>query len=194
MDDDDIEVYADSVNPWRIRLALAGQTLDHAEFVERVPELQRENSVTELRQYGRLAPSWDTPRGMYEAFILPSHPAVNAYRSELMFSDPGRTIPKISLLDARTHLAECADDYQHRCDFRRATYIAGWNDGGKYVSLRAILDAEHNTITAYNDMTTIREHELRFGKRASVVNGYFKTGRTIMIDGVRVPIIKKVQP
>jgi hypothetical protein len=170
-------------------IARDGAELDRLELVEHVPELQRENAVVVERQYGRYAPPPFRPTHYDLLLELPDHPAVSRYRTDLMFADE---LPLTDLRTARARFNKCAEQFYTLCGMRPAQ--VEWSDGGKAVSLRAIIDAEHAMVAAYNAAITAEARELHDAIRHTVVDGYFKTGRTVRIDGVRVPIVKKVRP
>jgi hypothetical protein len=121
--------------------------LHHAEFVERVPELQRQNAVSVRRQYGRFAPYWATSNTFAEFLDWPTHPAVGRYRTALMFAPDDTPRPQ-TFEAARAHYEKYAVDFYHRCDFRLQRDIVKWSDGGEYVSLCAIIDVAQAMVNA----------------------------------------------
>ena len=171
-------------------LLIRRSELHHAEFVERVPELQRQNAASVRRQYGRYAVQPMTSDSFGDFLEIPSHPTVARYRTALMFADD--TPHPTSLAAARAHYEKCAKEFYSRCDWRFAD--VEWRDGGEFVSLCAILDAEHAMVKARDIMEEIETagYTARNGdKRRTVVNGYVRTGRSVLIDGVRVPVVEK---
>ena len=98
------------------------QELDRLELVECVPALQR--GVADVK-------------GHELVLILPSHPAVSAYVTELA------ALPRETTSDlkhARQMLKSAQVNYKNRVAFRLRRDI-GWSDGGLFVSLSAILEA-----------------------------------------------------
>ena len=72
-------------------------------------------------------------------FWLPRHPAVAAYKAELATRNSHRD-RSADLRTARRHFKAARDDYEKRCGLRCRRDVE-WSDGGKFVSLRAILEA-----------------------------------------------------
>jgi hypothetical protein len=97
------------------------QTLDHAELVERVPVLCRENSEV------------DENRNL----VLPRHPLVTAYVNECA----ALPRPDINLRAARHRYQVAMYDYKDRRGFRVTRGIEWSNFGGpEWVSLSAIIE------------------------------------------------------
>lgn len=87
--------------------------LDRLELVERVPALQR-RAVRDL----------------------PNHPCVVAYVNECAAVN----LPDANLRIARHHFKAARVNYEQRCAFRLQRNIE-WLDGGRFVSLSAIIEA-----------------------------------------------------
>jgi hypothetical protein len=190
MSDDLAACYGDDSHPNFV--ALHGAELDHLEMVARVPELQRENAVVVKRQYGCFAPPPYSPRNYGMMLELPDHPAIGRYRTALMFAPVESTTKTDDLRTTRARFKECAEQFYTLCELRGAD--VEWSDGGKAVSLRAILDAEHAMVTAYHAAIDAEYREIRSGKRYYPVNGLIKTRRTVLVGEVRVPVMEKVRP
>jgi len=95
--------------------------LDHAELVERVPVLWRENSQV------------DENRNL----VLPRHPLVTAYVNECA----ALPRPDVGLTSARNRYAAALSDYKDRRGFRVTRGIEWSNFGGaEWVSLSAIIE------------------------------------------------------
>ncbi len=108
--------------PENVKSILARQ-LDRAEFVERVPDLQRQ--AVQLAGNG------------YELVLeLPRHPAVTAYANELA----AMPRPRAGLKVARRNLKAARINYEKRVGWRLRRDICEWADGGVFVSLSAILE------------------------------------------------------
>jgi hypothetical protein len=117
---------------------------------------------------------------------LCSHPALKAYANAVLMDAHREPIPEISLADAEAAARRAAGEYAWRCDRARG--------GG----LRRLIDAWGRNETAQRNLNTIRkktagEYVKREGdKSRPIVNGVVHTGRTVLIDGVRVPVIEIV--
>lgn len=121
--------------------------LHDAEFVEHVPALQRQNAVSVRRQYGRFAPRGATSLTITDFLELPAHVAVNRYSTALIFA-PYQPAQHATYADALDYYEQCAEDFYQRCDLRLQRGIVEWCDGGEYVSLCAIIEAERAMVRA----------------------------------------------
>ncbi len=98
--------------------------LDHAELVERVPELQRTVAQANFNDSGGLV------------LVLPQHAAVTAFIREL---DGMEYEPAPDLKTARRRLRVARDSYQTRVSFRVANADDSRALFNRFVSLSAIL-------------------------------------------------------
>jgi hypothetical protein len=172
-------------------VATDGDELDRLELVEGVSELLRGNAEYADGRHDHYAPTRAEIGDHYSRLVFPDHPAVREYRVALMFARVAAP-PDMDLKTARAHFKECAEQYYSLCEWRGAS--VEWVDGGKGVSLRAILDAERIMVAAYHAMIDAEYREIKCGKRYFPVNGLIKTRRTVLVGDVRVPVMKKVQP
>ena len=107
--------------------------LDRLELVERVPALQREAARTGRRVIDE--------RGYpMPLLILPNHPAVIAYINECAAHPSGRQAVS-DLRTARRNLKAAHINYKERVLYRTRHDIREWSDGGRFVSLSAIIEA-----------------------------------------------------
>ncbi len=122
-------------NPEIIRAESAvKRELDRLELVERVPALQREAA----RSTGRYA--LDERGYPLPVLILPRHPAVIAYVNECAAQSSGRQAVS-DLCTARRNLKAAHINYKERVLYRTRHDIREWSDGGRFVSLSAIIEA-----------------------------------------------------
>jgi hypothetical protein len=137
-------------------LTRLGDALDHAEFVERIDELQRQNWSVFWTQHGRrFAPTADQVGENYPALEIPYHPAAAFYRVALA-NTPSPPLPELDLKDSRARFRAAAEDFYKRCLWRTADVVE-WCDGGKFVSVRAILDAQHVMVKAREALDKIEQ-------------------------------------
>ncbi len=120
------------------------RALDRAELIERVPVLQRDAAEFETAigegglRYQRL--------NDHGSLILkfPRHHLVHAYGCELA-SLNARRVADADLKVARRNFKKARVNYEDRVNWRGAGDIK-WNDGGKFVSLSAILEARAEAV------------------------------------------------
>ena len=143
-------------------LTQRARDLENAEFREGVPALQHDD------------------------FWVCRHPTLSTYRDAKYLAENRKPIPDINIAEAQAIERAAVKEYLWRCDHARG--------GG----LRRIVDAFVRHQRTQRDLAAIRKRDSHGyvarngGKRRVVVNGYVSTGRTILIDGVRVPVIEKV--
>lgn len=110
------------------------RVLDHAEFVLRVPALQREAAEFE--------PGLTDRGGLILKF--PHDHRVSAYGYELATRNARRECD-VDLKEARKRLRAARINYEKRVNFRGIPDIE-WTDGGKFVALSAILEARAEAV------------------------------------------------
>jgi len=136
--------------------------LDRLEFIERVPELQRQ--AVQLAGNG------------YELVLkLPRHSAVTAYANELA------SVVRDNCDDlkvARRNLKAARINYEERVRFRIQRNIHAWADGGLFVSLSAILEARaealhwRKVVKEMEYTARIKKHNQRAVRRYVVIDGH----------------------
>lgn len=119
------------------------RALDHAEFVDRVPALQREAAEFATAIEGGLRFERMTEHG---SLILkfPRHHLVAAYSRELADANTGRA-RNVDLRTARRRAKAARVNYEDRVNWRAVPDIE-WSDGGMFVSLSAIIEARAEAV------------------------------------------------
>lgn len=139
--------------------------LDHAELVERVPELQREAAAVNFNDSGGLV------------LVPPRHPAVMAFIQEL---DEMQYEPAVDLKTARRRLRVARDNYQTRVAHRVTQNLDG-PAFNRFVSLSAILIARaagrhwHKVVAELEHDEHVKKHNERAAElvpRYVVIDGH----------------------
>jgi hypothetical protein len=122
-----------NANPIELPKTSVKQSLDRAELVERVPALQRKFTRVKFGERGEMIQ------------IFPRHHLVSAYGCELATANARRECDVADLKVARRRFKNARVNYEDRVAFRMQPNIA-WPDGGKFVSLSAILEARAEAV------------------------------------------------
>lgn len=125
------------------------RALDHAEFVERVPALQRAAAEfeTDIGEDGRRYYRFSETGSFIPKF--PHHHLVRAYSCELAIVNARRRVPdEIDLKTARRNFKKARVNYESRVDYRGRGDMEWSNqqEGERFTSLTAILEARAEAV------------------------------------------------
>jgi hypothetical protein len=162
-----------------------GDALDFAEAKD--PALHRSRSrfenkrASRMHAYGRpwLQPNSASDLASYDLiWSPPRHRAVAAYWQALKSAIKHHAYVEDDLRTCRTRFKDAREIYQNKTAYRNQRGIE-WCDGGKGVSLRAILDARAVMVEAFTILEQVEAsakylRQIQANKRAAETDGKFK--------------------
>jgi hypothetical protein len=152
--------------------------LSHAEHVERIPELQK--------PWDEIVP--DDDEHFWQPWLGATHPLVRDYMEARLAYQAAAAVTT----PLPTNLDDAKELYRRGyADLRRAKRLR------EQIGLRRVVEAWAREFIAWRRYYALKSADDKRGRSdhpsRPVVDGYMKTRRTVLRDGVRVPVVESVQ-